>query len=341
MLFSTRVITGLAAACLGLSSAAALAGDYSSNPAALAMVKRLVKNDGFTRSQVMQILDDAERIPELIPKETHSAERVQPWYEYRDQFVHPYRVKKGVEFMREHAASLQRATKRWGVPANIITAIIGVETNYGNFTGKIRVLDSLATQAFDHPTRGAFFSHELEKFFVLCRSFGLNATAVTGSYAGAMGMAQFMPSNYLTLAVDFNADGKLDLWNAEDAIGSIANYLVHYRGSNFGWNRGQPVVFPARAHFNGTTTPQMNTKKVNYQLGQLEQMGVQLRTQQAQPASSTPVGLLQLKGRNGPKYWVALDNFYAIMSYNPRTKYALAVYELATAIDKARAQHAQ
>lgn len=318
--------------CFALLPTAWAESDYINAPRAKAFIERMVKQHGFSRQQVIDTLDEAERIDALIPKETGNAEKVKPWYEYRKSFVHPYRIKLGKAFLREYASSFARAEKEFGVPREIIAGILGVETNYGRHTGNIRVLDALATQGFDHPTRADFFLSELENYLVLCRELGFVPDDKTGSYAGAMGLAQFMPSNYRTLALDYDHNGKLDLWSPIDAIGSIANYLVHYRGANHTWNRGMPVVYKVTVDAAKVKPLPRNSKSAELTVGVLERQGIAI------PASSPPLppetlaGLLQLEQPRGDEYWVALDNFYAIMSYNPRVKYAMAVYQLSQAL---------
>lgn len=324
------------AACAVIPPVAQADDDYEEHPRAKLLIERLVQNHGFTREQVVEVLEEAERIPELIPKETESAEKVKPWYEYRRQFVHPARIKRGVEFLRQHAKTLARAEQEFGVPPEVITGIIGVETLYGKTTGSIRVLDALATQGFEHPTRGDFFLDELEAYFVLCRQRDWDPEDPKGSYAGAMGMAQFMPSNYLKLGLDYNQDSELDLWDAEDAIGSIAHYFVKYRGDGLGWVRGAPVAFRATAEPARLGLLPRNTKTTDMLFGRLWETG--LRTRDAPQdilQIDTPVGLIELEGLDGTEYWVALNNFYVIMSYNPRAKYAMAVYQLSQSIREA------
>jgi membrane-bound lytic murein transglycosylase B len=208
----------------------------------------------------------------------------------------------------------------------VVTAVLGVETKYGSYTGKYRVLDSLATLGFDHPTRAAFFFDQLIQFFVLCRDEGFKPAELRGSYAGAVGMAQFMPGVYRTLALDFDGDGRVDLWSPADAIGSVANYLVNYDPQR-SWRRGEavlagvdPAVIPAAA------MPR-NAKLPPQTIALLHQGGIPLPVPLP---GDMPAGLLELSHNSGtPEYWVALPNFYSIMSYNPRVFYAMAVASLA------------
>ncbi len=312
-------------------------GDYSDHPRAKILTQRLVRDHGFTRGQVADILEEAEQIPELIPRETGNAEKVKPWHEYRRQFVHPARISSGVEFMRQYSHTLARAEQEFGVPPEVIAGIIGVETVYGRFTGSIRVLDALATQGFEHPTRADFFLDELEAFFVLCRRQRWDPEDLTGSYAGAMGAAQFMPSNYLKLALDYDKNGVVDLWDPQDAIGSIGNYFAKYRGEGLGWIGGAPVAFPSHAEPARLGLIPRNGKTTDMLFGRLWEAGLRpIGAPQDALQVDTPVGLIELEAPEAPEYWVALNNFYVIMSYNPRVKYAMAVYQLSQGIREAQ-----
>ena len=308
--------------------------DYDDHPKARLLADQLVNEHAFNREWVMDVLEDADKMPQLIQAEKKSAEKVKPWYEYRKIFLTKKRISDGVAFKKTHNQPLGVAQTRFGVPPELITAIIGVETLYGNYTGKHRILDALATQGFDHPTRSKFFYNELLHLFLVARKHNLDITDIRGSYAGAMGVPQFMPSNYLRLGVDFDGNGKIDLWNKVDAIGSAANYFVNYLGDNRGWKRGEPVTTRIRltqAQLKGIT---VNGKKADMTLADLAARGVDISGLPSADLGA-PVGILQLEGSNGPEYWVAFNNFYAIMSYNPRVKYAMAVYQLSQAIREA------
>jgi membrane-bound lytic murein transglycosylase B len=214
------------------------------------------------------------------------------------------------------------------VPPAVIAAVLGVETKYGSYTGRHRVLDALATQGFDHPTRTPFFFAELTEFFVLCREQGFKPAEVLGSYAGAVGAAQFMPSNYRRLAVDFDGDGKRDLWSAPDAIGSIANYFVNYAPAR-SWQRGLPLMVPARMRGTPEEDWPRNGKAQTHLAGDFVRVGVKPAV--ALPPD-TPVGLVELTLSLEPveyEYWLGLPNFYSVMAYNPRVYYAMAVSQLA------------
>ena len=220
---------------------------------------------------------------------------------------------------------MQAASKQFGIAPEYIVAIIGVETLYGRNTGKHNVLRSLTTLAMDFPKRSAFYTSELEHYFLFIREEGLlNPTILRGSYAGAMGLGQFISSSYRKFAIDFNHDGHKDLWSPDDAIGSVANYFYHH-----GWQRGQDVTVAARV--SGQQYAKMISKrasKPSFVIPQLIQAGVQPLGR----INSAHVGLLELSGSNGVEYWITGDNFYAITRYNHSPKYAMAVFQLAQEI---------
>lgn len=307
--------------------------DYSEHPRAKELVERLVKEHGFTADDVLDILEEAEKIPRLVEAEKKSAEKVRTWADYRPIFLNRSRIQNGVNFMRQHAGTLAQAEKEFGVPREVITAIIGVETLYGGFTGNNRILDALATQGFDHPTRSAFFFEELVAYLVLCRQYNYDPEDLRGSYAGAMGVPQFMPSNYLKHGLDYDQNGIRDLWTVNDAIGSAANYFIHYRGPGRGWRRGESVAVRVTPEFPLPEDMPVNQKDTTTTVGQLTAYGITVSGPGLE--NDTPVGLLQLEGTQGTEYWVAFHNFYVIMSYNPRVKYAMAVYQLSQAIREA------
>lgn len=317
---------------LGLSSGGiASAAGYADHPGAPALLNSLQRDWGFDAAalaQVRQALTDAQRLPELIKAEQNAAERTETWSTYARKRVDEPRIQRGIEFYRQNRLWLDLAQAHYGVPAEVIVGVLGLETNYGQFTGRARVLDSLATQGFDHPTRTAFFASELLQFFVFCKENGIDPRQPIGSYAGAMGWAQFMPSNYRRLAVDFDEDGDIDLWSAADAIGSIANYLLHYDPQR-AWQEHQPIA--VAVHLSGAAPAALgvNPKRPNTTVAQLRRLGIE----PASPVSDQlDAGLLALTLDNGVEYWAGLPNFYSIMSYNPRVYYAMTVTQLASRI---------
>jgi membrane-bound lytic murein transglycosylase B len=328
---------GRIAALAALLFVASAAADYSGHPRVPALLDTLRAQHGFSDAELAGVtaaLKQAEQLPQLIEAEQKAKEKTLTWADYRKIHVHDANRRNGARFLADHATWLARAEAEYGVPPAVVAAILGVETKYGSYTGKHRVLDALATQGFDHPTRAAFFFGELVEFFVLCREQNFKPAAVLGSYAGAVGAAQFMPSNYRRLAVDFDGDGKRDLWSAPDAIGSIANYFVNYRPA-VSWQRGLPVMVPAQ--FGGTPGADwpLNAKMQTHRVGDFLKVGVKPAV--ALPPD-TPAGLLELTLSHEPaekEYWLGLPNFYSVMSYNPRVYYAMAVSQLAQELQSA------
>ena len=245
-----------------------------------------------------------------------------PWHEFRGRFMDAARINGGIRFWREHAATLEKASREFGVPEEIIVATIGVETLYGRNTGTHRVLEALAMLAFQYPPRAALFRSELEQYLLLVREAGFDAMGIRGSYAGAIGIPQFLPSSYRRYAVDFNGDGRRDLMKTPaDAIGSVANYY-----KSFGWRRGEGITVPAEVD-PGNAQPLL-------EIGLLPQLSVrELRRFGVMPAAAVDEGakaaLFTAEAATGPLYWLGLNNFYVITRYNRSVNYALVVQELA------------
>ncbi|MFT4255476.1 MAG: lytic murein transglycosylase B [Pseudoxanthomonas sp.] len=297
---------------------------------------------GLEPAYVESVLAQAVRRDDVIALMSKPAERVKPWSEYRLHMLTEQRIAAGRAFMAAHRDALAREEAKYGVPAEIVTAIIGVETSYGSFTGKHRVLDALYTLAFFYPRSGDpakaayeqkrenFFRDELAQLFALCREEKLNILSVTGSYAGAMGMGQFMPSSYRQFAVDGNGDGRRDLFNNHDDIfASIANYFVKKGGEQGGWLRGAPVAAratlqPGFEEFNPTDW------LPTYTLEELAARGYRPLEPLAAGLTATPVSL-QI-GESGREYWLGFRNYYAITRYNNSKMYAMAVYQLSQLI---------
>ena len=320
--------------------ATSASADYRSHPRVPALLDKLRTEHGFTPAEIDDVvaaLAQAEQLPQLIEAEQKAKEKTLTWDVYRRIHLQDANVRNGARFLVDNQELLARAEAQNGVPPAIIAAILGVETKFGNYTGPHRTLDALATQGLDHPTRAAFFFGELVEFFVLCRDQGLVPADVRGSYAGAVGAAQFMPSNYRRLAVDFDGDGRRDLWKLPDAIGSIANYLVNYAPAK-AWQRGLPLVVPAALDGEPKSGWPLNPKMLTHRVGDFLKVGVKPAV--ALPPD-TPVGLLELTltgpepdGPPGKEYWLGLSNFYSVMSYNPRVYYAMAVTQLAGELQK-------
>lgn len=303
-----------------------------------ALLAQLQTRYGFTADQLDDVrtaLRGAQLMPQLLHEERHAKERTLAWSSYRRIAVNPRNVAAGLAFMRENRHWLDKAEAIYGVPPNVITAILGVETRYGRNTGHVRTIDALSTMAFEHDRRSDFFFAELEQFFVLCRDDGLDPSALRGSYAGALGMAQFMPSNYRRLAVDFDGSGTANLWSAADAIGSIANYLVSYDPARR-WQRGMPIMLPATAPSTLPAAVTVNPRQIDSVVGSLERNGIRNVTGVEVPAN-LPAAFVRLDGAGTQQAdWMVLSPFYAIMSYNPRIFYAMAVSQLALKLAHAR-----
>ncbi len=298
--------------------------DYSQRSDVQQFIDEMVEKHGFNRDELVSMLASAKKLDGVLEAISKPAEKVLTWKEYRPIFVTSKRIKGGNKFLKQHHETLQRAEKEYGVPAEIITAIIGVETYYGRLSGKTQVFDSLVTLGFDYPPRSRFFLSELEQFLLLTREEDVDVKDVRGSYAGAMGMPQFISSSYRHYAVDFDGDGKRDLWgNTEDVIGSVANYFkVH------GWKSGGEVVIPARV--NGQIEETRNKLKPHTLISELSREGVY---PQAHINNDEKATVITLHGKEGKEYWLGLDNFYVITRYNHSAMYAMAVYQLSQEFD--------
>lgn len=297
----------------------------ASRPEVRAFINELVTQDGFDEQYLNAVFSGVESKQSIIDAMSRPAEKVKPWYEYRAIFLTPRRISEGVDFFRDHQARLRTVSARTGVPPEIITAIIGVETMYGARTGNFRAVDALSTLAFDYPPRSAFFRKELRELFLLARDEQLDVTALTGSYAGAMGPPQFIPSSYRNYAVDGNGDRRRNLLSDwDDIIGSVGNYFAMHN-----WQAGQPVA--ARAELApGTSRPDgQNELVLKDTVGSLGRQGIQFITDLP---STAPALLVALQGQDGPEYWVGFQNFYVITRYNRSAMYAMAVYQLSEAI---------
>lgn len=290
--------------------------------------------DGFARrhalpaAEVDAVLSQA-RISESILAAISRPAEAKPWHEYRRIFVQPDRIRGGVDFWHEHVAVLERATAAYGVPPEIIVAIIGVETRYGKHAGSYRVLDALATLAFGYPKRAPFFRGELEQFLLLTREQGMDPLALKGSYAGAMGAPQFIPSSYRRYAVDFDIDGRTDIWaNMDDAIGSVGNYFREH-----GWLSGGPVAVPLGQ---GAAADALVSDQLEPGLSGADLDHAGVRAPVPVPPGSK-VKVLRLQQESAADYWLGFWNFYVITRYNHSVHYAMAVYQLAQEIQSAYA----
>jgi membrane-bound lytic murein transglycosylase B len=305
--------------------------NYLHYPAMQQLIQRMVAK-GFDQDYLVQLFSKVERDDNILAKVRSPAE-AKPWFKYRPIFITEDRIRSGVDFWTRHEKTIQRASKEFGVDPEYIVAIIGVETFYGRHTGKYKVLRSLTTLAMDYPARSKFYTSELEKYLTLIKDEGIkDPTILNGSYAGAMGLGQFISSSYINFGVDYNQDGHTDLWHPDDAIGSVANYF-----SRHGWSRGGDVTTPARilSSFYGKIA-QTRAIKPTHSLPQLAQYGVEPLGK----FSSSRVSLLKLQGAQGEEFWITGDNFYVITRYNHSPKYAMAIFQLAWDIKRRKlAQH--
>ncbi len=292
-------------------------------------IDQMVAKHGFNGAELATLFAGVATQPRIIEAITRPAE-AKPWHAYRKIFLTETRIEGGVTFWNEHAELLAAAEARFGVPPEIMVAIIGVETNYGRNAGSWQVIDALTTLAFDYPRRGDFFRSELEHFLLLSREEGLDPLAPLGSYAGAMGLGQFIPSSYRRYAIDFDGDGQRDLFgNRADAIGSVANYFAAH-----GWRKDGTVTVPARVDGDAYRPLVDLGYKPQRRLDRFPGYGV------AVPDGVDPgelAALLELDAEGGPEHWIALHNFYVITRYNHSPLYAMAVYQLSREVAARRA----
>ncbi|MCK9534367.1 MAG: lytic murein transglycosylase B [Pseudomonas sp.] len=321
-------------ACLGLTLAVTHAfaeeNTYAQHPLVGPFIEEMNAEYGFVSESLQSLFAQAERKQTILDAISRPAERVKLWKEYRPIFITQARVDKGVEFWAKNQEALQRAEQEYGVPAEFIVAIIGVETIYGGNTGSHRVIDALSTLAFDYPPRAPFFRQQLKEYLLLTREEQVNPLSFKGSYAGAMGLPQFMPGSFRAYAVDFDNDGHIDIWqNPSDAVGSVANYFIQH-----GWQPGQQVVVRADIKSAATADKGLSDSldpKITVQ--QLKGIGWTPRTPVAQDAQVTA---FRLDAEQGPEYWIGLANFHAITRYNRSVMYAMAVNELAELLAASR-----
>lgn len=314
---------------------------YASRPEALQFADDLATRRDLDREWVRQAIGQARFLPQvpklMLPPTKGTAKN---WRVYRSRFIEPVRIRAGVRFWQQNGEALTRAEREYGVPAEIIVGIIGVETIYGQHMGNFRVLDALATLAFDFPEahpraaeRTEFFKRELEQFLSLTHRTNVDPLEPRGSYAGAMGLPQFMPSSWARYAVDFDGDGRIDLFNSTtDAIGSVANYFIAH-----GWTPGMPTHYgvefdPARLDLDALLAPDILP---TFSVASMAAKGAVV--QGAGAVHTGPLALVELQnGDDAPSYVAGTDNFYAITRYNWSSYYAMAVIELGREVSAAR-----
>jgi len=301
--------------------------DYSNNQLTEVFIDEMVAEENFDRAELRKLFGQVERKQSIIDAISRPAERTLTWGEYRKIFLKKSRIDGGAKFWSENLVALQAAEAEYGVPAEIIVAIIGVETLYGGNTGSYRVMDALSTLAFDYPPRAKFFRSELKHFLILAREQSRPALELKGSYAGAMGLGQFIPSSYRAYAADYDKDGFIDIWaNRSDAIWSVANYFTHHH-----WAPGEAVASKAKVT-DGYSSDVMNQGfKPKLTVKELKEFGVIPVMDVSEDAVATA---LMLEGSKGIEFWLGLHNFYVITRYNHSNLYAMAVFQLAEEIRK-------
>lgn len=301
-------------------------GDYAGRADVERFIARM-EAKGLDRRQLVRTFERTKRDPwiiEYMDKQWRPASGpTGGWTRYRSRHITPAMLEKGSSFWSRHARALDQASKKYGVPPEYIVAIIGIETRWGGYMGTHRIIDALATLAFDYPRRADYFQGELAQYLLMAEDQGFDPLQPVGSFAGAMGLGQFMPSSWHDYAVDFDGDGRRDLWDPEDAIGSVAHYFDAH-----GWRTGSAVV--ARASGGAGLPWSTDTGfKTNYSVGSLKAKGI--RPAVALPAQRR-VSLLRLDAASGLEYWVGFENFYVLTRYNNSTYYAMTVHQLAEAL---------
>jgi len=310
-------------------------GDYLERPELEALIKKLEHNPNLSRERILQLFSSVKQQQSILDAISKPAERTKTWAEYRPIFVTEKRVEGGVEFWKKHQETIDRAAQTFQVPPEIIVAIIGVETRYGQHAGRHRVIDALATLGFDYPPRGEFFYKQLEQFLLLEDYAGINLETTMGSYAGAMGYGQFIPSSYRHYAVDFNNDGKIDIINDPvDAIGSVANYFHKH-----GWQAGKPIA--GRAYISTKTENKNNPIKNLDSMIDLPELAPKYKIKDFKHAGlitnehfdeNKKASAYKLQGLEGEELWLCLENFYVITRYNHSRLYAMSVFQLSQKI---------
>ena len=300
-------------------------GDYKNRAEVESFISEMVSSSDYSEAELVQLFSQVKHQRHLFERMNKPAEKKLEWHQYRKIFITEKRINQGKAFLKEHRILLNKIEQKYKVPAEIITAIIGVETFYGIYKGKMPVFDTLVTFAFDYPKRATFFKRELKEFLLLSRSQGFDQRSLMGSYAGAMGIPQFISSSYRHYAVDFDGDNKADLFNSlPDVLASVANYFVRH-----GWQADAPVAYPIKAGNTQKADKLGSGFKLDYQWQDLTKAGFSVTTV---IEDDTAAALIKLVQKEGPEYWVGLKNFYVITRYNHSDLYAMAVYQLSQKI---------
>ena len=306
--------------------------DYSNHIDAKIFAEKMISEHKFSREEIVGWLKKAKQKDAIIKAMSRPAEKVKPWYLYKEIFITDSRIKNGVRFWSENIDDLTKAYNQFGVDPEIIVSIIGIETNYGSNTGDFRVIDALCTLAFDFYTqyenresRRKFFTIQLENLFILAREQNIDPLSLKGSYAGAMGLGQFMPNSYRDYAVDFDGDSFADIWlNPADAIGSVANYLMAH-----GWEKDQGIITEARLLTENSLVSFNRISRPKNSLAYFKNLGLDTLNPTDTSKKVLPI---KLEEESKKEYWLGFNNFYVIGRYNPRVKYAMAVTQLSDKI---------
>ncbi len=305
-----------------LGSISGQAASYYERADVQQFIDTMVSQHDYPESELVALFKSVEEQKQVARAIKAPAERKKKWHQYRAIFMTQSRINKGVKFWAEHEAILQQAEQKYGVPAEIIVAIIGVETFYGRHTGKHPVFDSLVTLGFG-ATRSKFFRSELEHFLLLCLEEGMDPASLSGSYAGAMGLGQFISSSYRHYSVDADNDGKRDLWaSPDDIIHSVANYFRKH-----GWREQQSITHQIEHSGDGTQIDTSNALKPKLSVAALRAQGFDVKHN-----LQDPVSLIVLDQQDSREYWLGQHNFYVITRYNHSHMYAMAVYQLSQEI---------
>ncbi|MCZ6655848.1 MAG: lytic murein transglycosylase B [Gammaproteobacteria bacterium] len=319
---------GLVLGVVGLLLYGPANADYAGREDVQAYIDELVSEHGFSKIELNEVFENAKRRQSIIDRMERPAERTLKWYEYRSNFITDTRIDKGVEFWASNEAALDAAEAHYNVSPEYIVAILGIETSFGGYMGSDRVLDALSTLAFDYPPRAEFFRNELTEFLLLVREEGRKPEELKGSYAGAMGYGQFIPSSYRAYAVDFDGDGLRDIWhNTTDAIGSVANYFHKH-----GWRGHGPVAVKVAVTNEAADELANQGLALEVTVSDLRSLGVEV----ADIEGDAKAALFRMEQRDGPEYWVGLHDFYVITRYNRSRLYALAVHQLSQTIKTKR-----
>jgi membrane-bound lytic murein transglycosylase B len=325
MAFRVAVVLGVTFLVLHGSAHA----DYADRADVREYISELVGEHGFAEDELVDLFHQAQRKDRILQSIARPAERTLEWHEYRQIFLKEPRISQGLEFWAANDTALKKAEATYGVAPEYIVAILGVETRYGRISGSYRVLDALTTLAFDYPPRSAFFRKELTEYLLLAREEDRDPLWFMGSYAGAMGYGQFIPSSFRAYAVDFDGDGYRDIWTNEwDAIGSVANYF-----SRHGWRQAGAVAMRVGVDGGDADAVANESLSLKRTVGELKSLGVQVDGLPDEERA----GLYRMMLEDGwPEYWVGLNNFHVITRYNRSRLYALAVHQLSQAIKSGR-----